>query len=242
MNLLNNFLFIALPYVAIFTFVIGSIQRYKKSGFKFSSLSSQFLEGNRLFFGSMLFHWGILTVFMGHLLTFLFPEATLVWNSNPIRLIVLEALAFIFGLSVLVGLVGLLVRRITNPRIQVVTSRTDIVLEILLIVQVILGCWIALGYRWGSSWFASDLTPYLWSILKLNPQTEAVNALPFVIKAHIVGAFIVIGIIPYTRLVHFLVAPFSYIWRPYQKVLWYWNRRQVRNPRTAWTMHRPKNN
>ncbi len=242
MNFLNNFLFIALPYISIVTFVIGSIQRYKANGFKYSSLSSQFLEGDKLFFGSLLFHWGILIVFMGHLLTFLFPATTLAWNSNPLRLIVLEGLAFTFGLSVLLGLIGLLFRRSSNPRIQAVTTRMDIVLELLLVTQAILGCWIALGYRWGSSWFASDLTPYLWSILKLNPQTTAINAMPLVIKAHIVGAFIVIGLIPFTRLVHFLVAPFSYIWRPYQKVLWYWDRKQIRNPKTVWTEHRPRNN
>jgi len=239
---MNNFLFIALPYLSIVTFVIGSIQRYRSSGFKVSSLSSQFLEGDKLFFGSLLFHWGIVVVFVGHLLTFLFPTATLAWNSNPIRLIVLEGLAFTFGLSVLVGLIGLLVRRLSNPRIQAVTTQMDIVLEFLLAIQVALGCWIALGYRWGSSWFASDLTPYLWSILTLDPQITAVSAMPPVIKAHIVGAFIVIGIIPFTRLVHFLVAPFSYIWRPYQKVLWTWDRKKVRNPKTVWTEHYPKNN
>jgi nitrate reductase gamma subunit len=242
MNFLNNFLFIALPYISIVTFIIGSIQRYKTTGFKYSSLSSQFLEGKKLFFGSLLFHWGILTVFIGHLLTLLFPEATLAWNSNPIRLIVLEGLAFTFGLSVLIGLIGLFVRRISNPRIRVVTSRMDIVLELLLITQVIFGCWIALGYRWGASWFASDLTPYLWSIVKFNPQTTAINAMPLVIKTHVVGAFIIIGVIPFTRLVHFLVIPLSYIWRPYQKVLWYWDRKKVRNPITVWTEHRPKNN
>ncbi len=240
--MMNNFLFIALPYLSIVTFVIGSIQRYRSSGFKVSSLSSQFLEGDKLFFGSLLFHWGIVVVFVGHLLTFLFPTATLAWNSNPIRLIVLEGLAFTFGLSVLVGLIGLLVRRLSNPRIQAVTTQMDIVLEFLLAIQVALGCWIALGYRWGSSWFASDLTPYLWSILTLDPQITAVSAMPPVIKAHIVGAFIVIGIIPFTRLVHFLVAPFSYIWRPYQKVLWTWDRKKVRNPKTVWTEHYPKNN
>src|SRR3990167_8533801 len=238
----NNFLFIALPYIAIVTFVVGSIRRYRATGFKVSSLSSQFLEGRRLYFGSMAFHWGILVVFTGHLVTFLFPTATLAWNSNPVRLIVVEVLAFTFGLSVLVGLTGLLLRRISNPRIESVTSRMDVAIELLILAQVVLGCWIALGYRWGSSWFASDLSPYLWSIVKLNPQTEAVNAMPPVIRAHIVGAFVIIGMIPFTRLMHFLVAPFHYIVRPFQLVMWTWDRRRVRDPKTVWTVHRPKNN
>ncbi len=242
MNLFNNFLFIALPYISIVTFIIGAIQRYKTTGFKYSSLSSQFLEGDRLFSGAMLFHWGIIIVFMGHLLTFLFPTATLMWNSDPVRLIILEGLAFTFGLSVLTGLVLLFVRRVTNPRVLMVTSKMDIFLEILLGLQFILGCWIALGYRWGSSWFASDLTPYLWSIVTFSPKTDAINALPPVIKAHIVGAFIIIGIIPFTRLVHFLVAPFHYIWRPYQQVMWYWDRKKIRDANNTWTEHRPQNN
>lgn len=242
MNFFNDFLFIALPYIAVVVFMIGSVWRYRTAGFKVSSLSSQFLEGQKLFFGSMLFHWGIMVVFLGHLLAFLFPTATLAWNSNPVRLIVLEGMAFTFGLSVLVGLAALFLRRISNPRIRVVTTRMDMVTLLLLGVQAVLGCWIALGYRWGSSWFASDLTPYLWSIVKLNPQIEAVSAMPLVIKVHIVGAFLMIGMIPFTRLVHFLVAPFHYLWRPYQVVMWTWDRKRVRDAQTVWTEHRPRNN
>lgn len=242
MNFLNNFLFIALPYVAIATFLIGSIYRYRVTGFKYSSLSSQFLEGKKLYFGAVLFHWGILVVLLGHLFTFLFPGLTLLWNSNPIRLIIIEYIAFTFGLTVLIGLTVLFLRRLTNPRIRAVTSRMDYVIELLLAVQVVFGCWIALGYRWGSSWFASDLSPYLWSIVTFDPHIEAVNAMPPVIKIHIVGAFIIVGIIPFTRLVHFLVAPFHYIWRPYQQVMWNWDRKRVRNANTPWNTHAPKNN
>ncbi len=242
MSFFNNFLFIALPYLSIVTFIIGAIQRYRATGFKVSSLSSQFLEGRRLFFGSTLFHFGILVVLAGHLLTFLFPAATLAWNSDPLRLIILEGLAFTFGLSALVGLSSLFLRRLSNARVRVVTSRMDIVIELLILIQVILGCWIALGYRWGSSWFASDLSPYLFSILKFNPRIEAIHSLPLVIKLHIVGAFVIIGLIPFTRLMHFLVAPLHYIFRPYQQVIWYWDRKRIRDAGTVWAKHRPKNN
>jgi nitrate reductase gamma subunit len=130
----------------------------------------------------------------------------------------------------------------SRPRIWVVTSRMDIVIELLLLAQIVFGLWIALGYRWGYYWFASDMSPYLWSILKLNPQTEAVSAMPLVIKTHIVGAFVIVGMIPFTRLVHFLVVPFHYIWRPYQQVIWYWDRKRVRDPLAPWTETRPRNN
>ncbi|MDK1023714.1 MAG: respiratory nitrate reductase subunit gamma [Gammaproteobacteria bacterium] len=242
MNTLNNFLFIALPYIAIVVFLVGNIYRYVSTQFTYSSLSAQFLEDKQGFWGTVPFHIGILMLFLGHLAIFLFPEATLAWNSNPVRLIIHEGIAFTFGLTVLIALIGLMLRRLFNKRLRVVTSKMDIVIELLLLTQVILGCWIALGYRWGTSWFAADLTPYLWSIFQFDPQIQAVSALPLVIKLHIVGAFVIVLIFPFTRLVHFLVAPIHYLWRPYQVVIWYWDKQKIRKSSTAWTSHRPQNN
>jgi len=242
MNVVNNFLFIGLPYAAIAVFLAGAIYRYRATGFKYSSLSSQFLDGGGIYIFAVLFHWGILVVFLGHVIAFLFPGAILAWHSSAVRLIAAEIVIFTFGLAVLIGLTALFIRRMSRPRLRVVTSRMDIVIELLLLAQIVFGLWIALGYRWGYYWFASDLSPYLWSIVKLSPQIEAVSAMPLVIKTHIVGAFVILGILPFTRLVHFLVAPFHYIWRPYQRVIWYWDRKRIRNPATAWAETRPRNN
>ncbi len=242
MNALNTFLFVAFPYVAVMVFIVGVAYRYRQKGFTVSSLSSQFLEGKQLFWGTIPFHFGILVVFGGHLTAFLLPRATLAWNSIPLRLIVLEVTAFTFGLSMLIGLVALMYRRFSNARIRAVTTPMDVVLELLLLAQVVLGCWIALGFRWGSSWFAADLTPYLWSLVRLSPETPAVFALPWVIKLHIVGAFALILIVPFSRLVHFVVAPLNYIVRPYQQVMWNWDRKTIRDPNTPWSEARPRNN
>ena len=51
MSALNTFLFIGLPYIALAVFFVGTIVRYRSTGFKVSSLSSQFLEGKNLFWG-----------------------------------------------------------------------------------------------------------------------------------------------------------------------------------------------
>jgi|TARA_Y100000294_G_scaffold163880_1_gene170167 nitrate reductase gamma subunit len=118
----------------------------------------------------------------------------------------------------------------------------DNVIEILIYTQIILGCWIALGYRWGSSWFAADLTPYLRSILTLDPEIAAISAMPWVIKFHVIGAFTIILLIPFSRLAHFLVAPIHYIWRPYQIVMWHWDRKKIRSADTEWQSTRPRNN
>ena len=242
MDLLNNFLFIALPYIALTVFLIGTVYRYKGTKFKFSSLSSQFLEGKKLFWGSVPFHWGILVLFFGHLIAFLIPDVILSWNRSSLRLIILEVAAFIFGLSALIGLFNLFVRRNRNARIEVVTNRMDLLIELILLVQIVFGLWIAFEFRWGSSWFASVLSPHLTSIFTLNPQIDAVSNLHWVIKIHIALAYIIVLLIPFTRLVHLLVYPLSYLWRPYQKVVWNWNRKKIRDPKTLWNVTRSKNN
>ena len=240
MNLPNVFLFAGLPYAAMLIFLVGTIMRYRNTGFKVSALSSQFLEGRSLFWGTVPFHGAILVVFLGHLTAFLFPQATLAWNRIPVRLIILEVAAFTFGVTVFVGLAVLMARRVANARIRAVTTPMDAAIEMLLLTQVLLGLWIALGYRWGASWFAADLTPYLWSLLRLAPETNAVFALPWVIRLHIVGAFLIVLLIPFTRLMHLLVAPLSYLARPYQQFIWNWNRKTIRDPETAWSEARPR--
>jgi nitrate reductase gamma subunit len=242
MTSLDYFFFSAYPYVVVIVFLVGVIYRYNQKGFQITSLSAQFLESKKGFWGTVPFHWGILMIFLGHMVAFLLPNTVLAWNSDPVRLIAHEGVSFAFAVAVVVGLVGLILRRFLDPRLRVVTTRMDYFVEFVLLAQVLLGCWIALGYRWGSSWFAADLSPYLWSIIKLNPQTEAVVALPLVIKAHIVGAFSILLIFPFTRLMHILVAPIHYIWRPYQVVIWYWDKKRVRQASTEWSKARPRNN
>lgn len=238
----NNFFFIGLPYAALVILLVGSIFRYSRFGFKVSSLSSQFLEGRELFFGSRPFHWGILFLFFGHATAFLFPRAVIAWGTIPVRLVILEATALGFAILAAFGMIMLIIRRFKNKRILAVTSKMDVFVYVMLITQVSTGIWLALSDRWGSVWFASVLTPYLKSIFVFNPDIAAVTALPLVIKIHIISAFIFIGMIPFTRFIHFLVYPFVYIWRPYIYVIWNWDRKTIRNSRKLVNGVRSKNN
>lgn len=230
MNVLDTFLLVVFPYVAVAVFAAGMLYRYRRRGFTVSSLSSQFLEGRALFWGTVPFHIGILAVLLGHLVAFALPDALLAWNRRPARLLVLEGSALVFGLSTLVGLSALMARRFTSSRVRAVTTGMDVGIELLLLAQIVLGVWIAVGYRWGSSWFASDLTPYLRSLATLSPETAAVFALPWVVKLHVAGGFAILFMIPFTRLAHLLVAPLHYLVRPYQQVVWNWDRKTIRSP------------
>lgn len=220
----DQFLFVALPYVCLFTFFLMTIYRYRVQSFSYSSLSSQFLENKNHFWTVVPFHYGILVITAGHLIAFLMPRSLLAWNSVPWRLYVLEIAALMFGILTLIGLVGLIVRRTTTIKVRKVTSPTDWILFGMLLVQAVSGVSLALLYPWGSAWFATSLSPYLWSIVKLAPDVTYVTAMPWLVKLHIVLAFLTIGFFPFTRLVHVLVIPNPYLWRKPQVVRWYGNR------------------
>ncbi len=220
---LDPLLFAIVPYMAFFMFFTGTIQRYRQRTFSYSSLSSQFLENERHFWSLVPFHYGILVVIAGPIVAFLFPRELLAFNSKPIRLYILEVTALVFGLMTVIGLVASIVRRATEPKIRRLTTVSDWILYGILLLQVASGVYTAVFHPWGSSWFASSVTPYLWSLLKLNPDVSAIAVMPWGVKLHIINAYLMIGFFPYTRLVHVLVAPNPYLWRKPQVVRWYRN-------------------
>ena len=217
----DQLLFVVLPYLVFFIFFYATIQRYRQTGFTYSSLSSQFLENRQHFWGLVPFHYGILAVLAGHVIAFLFPRELLFWNSVPVRLYILEISALIFALLTLVGLISAIVRRAEISKIRRVTSTADWIVYGQLSFQVVSGIYVAIFHPWGSAWFAGAITPYLRSLLFFNPQIGYIAALPVMVKLHIVSAFLLIGFFPFTRLVHILVVPNPYLWRRTQVVRWY---------------------
>lgn len=85
---------------------------------------------------------------------------------------------------------------------------------------------IALGYRWGSDRYVHTAAPLMHSLVKLDPDVTTVTVLPWVVKAHMLGGFVLLAMFPFTRLVHIVTYPLSYLWRPSQIAVW--NRRSAR--------------
>ena len=49
---------------------------------------------------------------------------------------------------------------------------------------------------------------------------STVVALPAAVKLHFVLGFAIILLFPFSRLVHLIMFPVKYLWRPYQVVMW----------------------
>ncbi len=218
---LNLLLFAIVPYAALLLFFLGTILRYRGTPFTYSSLSSQFLENQQHFWCLVSFHYGILTVLTGHLIGLLLPSQVLWWNTRPLRLYILEVTALAAGLMTLVGLCTAMYRRIMSAKPRRVTTIADWIILALLLVQVVAGIYLSIVHPWGSSWFAASAAPYLMSLFTFRPDVSFLATLPFSVKLHIVNAWLIVGVFPFTRLVHALVAPVPYLWRKPEVVRWY---------------------
>lgn len=221
----DTLLFAAFPYVAVVLAVVVTIYRYYTDRYSYSSFSSQFLESRTLFWGSVPWHFGVLIILLAHLVAVLIPDVWARLIADPSRLYTLEVVGLALALAALGGLVLLFLRRIFNRRIFAVSSTMDWVLLAVLLVQVALGFWVALFFRWGSDWYLHTAVPWLQSLAKLDPETQFVTSLPWVVKLHMLGGFLLLALFPFTRLVHLVTVPVTYLWRPYQVVVW--NRRRT---------------
>lgn len=220
----NDVIFVVFPYVALALAVVVSVIRWRRAPFTVSAMSSQLLESRKLYWGSVSFHWGVTLILLGHLAALIVPRGVELWNGAPLRLYLLEGTGLALGLWTLFGVSMLLYRRLTERRIQAVTTPMDMIVLALILVMVASGVWIAMGYRWGSFWGTAVFVPYVRSLLMLQPQPELVAPLPFILKLHVASFFAFVAIFPFTRLVHIVTVPLGYLVRPWQVVIR--NRRQ----------------
>jgi nitrate reductase gamma subunit len=81
------------------------------------------------------------------------------------------------------------------------------------------GVLTAVLYSFGSFWFTSVLTPYIWSLATLRPRPELVGDLPLIVQGHVFNFFLLLALFPFSRLVHAVALPLGYVVRPWQIVL-----------------------
>jgi len=211
------FLFGVLPYVAVALAVAGTAYRYRALRHTVTARSSQLIESRLLFWGSVAWHPAILAILIAHLGAALFPGAWGRLLGDPGRLVVLESTGLALGALALLGIVVLMARRLT---LRTPTGWMDWVVLAALAVQAATGLWVAWGLRWGSTWYLHVAAPWLASLVRLSPQVAGMAVLPWVVQVHALNAFLLLALLPFSRLVHLTVLPVAYLWRPPQVVVW----------------------
>lgn len=211
------FLFGVFPYLAVALAVGGVVYRRRALRSTVTARSSQLLEGRVLFWGSVPWHYAILLVLLAHLAAALFPRAWGRLLGSPARLYALEITGLALGALAVFGIVLLLVRRAALARTR---GAMDLIVVGLLAIQAATGLYIAYALRWGSVWYLHTAAPWLATLARLAPEIDRMAVLPPVVKVHALNAFLLLALLPLSRLVHVTSVPISYLWRSPQLVVW----------------------
>jgi len=229
---MHNFFFGIYPYIALSVLIVGSIARYETVPFTWKSSSSQLLRRKQLIMGSVLFHVGILMIFVGHLVGLLTPIA--LFDAMGISHGAKQTLAIVAGgvagIMALVGGVMLFHRRWSDPRVRATSTFADIAILVLLLAQLILGLgtiFVSLRHLDGH-----EMTKFMsWAQGIFTFQGDAASHIAdvaWIFKLHLFLGLTIFLVFPFTRLVHMLSVPVRYLWRPgYQVVR---SRRKPQNP------------
>ena len=219
---LNQFLFGYYPYICLVVFFVGSLIRFDREQYTWTSESSQLLRHGQLRWGSNLFHIGILGIFGGHLTGFLTPIA--VWHAIGVSPAEKQMTAMvaggIFGVMCMTGLAMLFLRRLSDPRIRTNSRPMDILVLVLLFAQVVLGLGgipISAQHPDGSEMLKfMEWAQRIWTFR--GGAANLIADVSIVFKLHIVLGLTVFLVFPFTRLVHIWSGFTSvfYLFRPYQ--------------------------
>jgi len=222
--MLNTFIFVALPYVVLALLIFVTPYRYLTNRLTWSAYSTELLERNLLYWGSVPWHYGIVPLLLAHLIPFLFPALAAAMLANQVTLLVLESLGLGLGLLALLGMLMLLLRRVNSPMLRRTTYATDWIILPLLLIQAGTGVYIAATLRWGSLWYLHAAVPYFRSLWLFSPQPEYLSDLPAVVKAHVGCALVVMAVFPFSKLVHLLYLPIDFLRD--QPILYLWRARE----------------
>jgi nitrate reductase gamma subunit len=218
---LNHAAFGIFPYVALSTFLIGSLIRFDREQYSWRSGSSQMLRKRQLRWGSNLFHIGILFLLLGHFVGLLTPHALydpfISAGDKQMLAIVAGGVA---GTMCFVGLTMLVHRRLFDARIRNTSSRMDIAILLLLWLQLVLGLvTIPYSLQHPDGSVMLQLSEWAQRIVTFRGgAAEMVAVVGWPYKLHIFLGLAIFFAFPFSRLVHIWSAPVGYVFRKPQVV------------------------
>jgi len=216
---MTTWLWLTLPYLALSSFVIGHLWRYRHDQFGWTTRSSQLHESRLLRLGSPLFHFGFLAVLGGHVLGVLVPASwtAAVGVGQHTYHLVSAVAGTLSGLVTVAGLVILLYRRITVSAVRRATTGVDKLMYVLLVAAIGTGMSATVGINLlgGGYDYRSTVSPWFRSLFTLTPQPQLMDGVPLAFQAHALIVLVLVALWPYTRLVHVFSAPLGYLVRPY---------------------------
>lgn len=219
MSFWDQFLWVIYPYMVIVIFVFGLLIRYNSDQLGWSSKSSQLLERRLLKWGSTLFHFGIIFVFLGHVAGIIVPVGVyrLLGVPDEQYHIMASVMGGLSGIAATVGVVILFYRRFMIDRVRINSSTGDIVTIVLLAIVVLNGMIVTGTNALSRTGFdyRENLAPWFRGIITFMPDGSLMSGVPLIFKIHVFSAFTFFAAMPFTRLVHILSLPITYVIRSF---------------------------
>lgn len=219
MSLVDQFLWVIFPYLCLVVFIVGHIFRYRTDQFHWTAKSSEFVEKKHLKWGSLMFHLGIIPVIGGHIVGLGVPKEwmeALGINEHMYHIGATYVGGF-FGLLTLGGMLILTARRLTIKNVRRLSSASDIIVNLVLLLIVFMGMYSTLVTNAVQPDFDYRSTISVWfrDLFILRPEASVMADVPLSFKMHILTAFFIFGMWPFTRLVHVWSVPLNYVGRSY---------------------------
>lgn len=215
---LDILLWVVVPYVCLAVFVLGHVWRYHYDKFGWTTRSSQMYESRLLRIGSPMFHFGILVVFLGHVMGLGIPKSwtEAVGISEGMYHFMAVSLGTIAGVCTLVGMAILIYRRRTVGPVFSATTKMDKLMYLFLAVVIVLGLWNTVASNILDHYdYRESVSVWFRGIFRFDLHPELIAAAPPGFQAHALTAFLLFALWPFTRLVHVFSAPLGYLTRPY---------------------------
>lgn len=225
---LDFFLFQIFPYISLAVLLLGSIVRFDRDPYSWRSKSSQLLRKKQLMWGSILFHVGILVVLIGHVVGLLTPVAVFdfLGISHGFKQVMAMVVGGVAGFFCLIGLLMLIHRRLSDPRIRANSSFADIAVLFLLLAQLCLGLLtITVSVRHLDGGEMLKFMEWAQHIVTFRGgAVEFVRDVHILFKLHLTLGMFIFLVFPFTRLVHIWSAPVFYLFRRQYQIV---RRREV---------------
>jgi nitrate reductase gamma subunit len=214
---LATVLYVVFPYVCLAVFVVGHFWRYRYDKFGWTTRSSQLYESRLLRWGSPMFHFGILVVFLGHVMGLGVPESwtEAVGISEGMYHFMAVALGAVAGFCTIVGMAILIYRRRTVGPVFSATTPMDKAMYAVLTVVIVLGLANTVGGVVGDYNYREGVSVWFRGIFLFDLHPELMAEAPLGFQLHGLAALTLFALWPFTRLVHVFSAPIGYLWRPY---------------------------
>jgi nitrate reductase gamma subunit len=208
------FWWIIFPYICGTILIVATFYRFVFRGKSWTAPSTEIFEKKWLKIGSVVFHYGIIFAFIGHVMGMLVPievyEAMGV-NEHMYHIFAVSG-GGVAGVMVVFGLMVMLFRKLNFSRVRAHTTFEGYLTLIWLILVAGLGTYMTIIFNTtvGGYEYRLSIGPWFRSLFTFHPRAELMSEVPALFKLHIIVAFVLFAAIPFTKLVHMFSFPLRY--------------------------------